>query len=127
MTEQLIYEEGRIRITSHVFSNGRGEQFVIATLRGIRDVHKGKSFWPLIIGLILLGLAGWREFFPDSQIYMGGAGALFVLWFLTQKERYKIMLSTPAGEVEAFSTKKEEQHKNVMSCLKKAMAMHKGI
>jgi len=126
MSEQLIYEDGKIRITSNIFSNGRGEQFVIPSIRDISEDHKSKPVWSLILGLILLGLSAWQEFFPDSRLYMGGAGVLFILWYITSRERHTIRLITAAGEVDAFTTKDDTQFKNVMTCLKRAWSMHKG-
>ncbi|HEY8963933.1 MAG TPA: DUF6232 family protein [Alphaproteobacteria bacterium] len=124
MTEQLIYEDGKIRITTNVFYNGQGGQFVIPTIRGIRDLHKGKNIWTLIFGLVLIAAASIPPFVQYQREGLGGLGVLLVLWYMTSKEKYTILLTTPAGEVEAFVTKNEQQFKNVMNCLKRAVALH---
>jgi len=126
MSDTLIYEEGKIRITKNVFSNGEGDNFVIATIKGIRELHVSKSIIPLFLGLVLIGLAGWREFFTYSQYIMGGLGVVFSLWYFTQSARYRILIITPAGEVEAFSTKDEIQHQNILVCLKRALSLHQA-
>ena len=129
MTEQLIYEDGKIKITSNVFYNGQGGQFVIPTIQGIRDLHTGKPVIGLIVGLGLVALASLGPsvlpvLTADSQKMLYGLGAMGVLAYLFSKDTYKILLSTPAGEVEAFSTKDEQQFKNVLICLKRALSTH---
>jgi len=124
MNEILIYEEGKIRITSNLFYNGHGESFVIPNIKGIRDVAKGKKSWPLIVGLVLLALCS-HEWFAHSREVLGGLGTLMVIAYVMQKDKYQILIASNAGEGVAFTTKNEQQHKNILACLNRAWALHR--
>jgi hypothetical protein len=124
MEEKLIYEEGRIRITANTFNNGRGETFIIPTIKGIRDIHHGKPVAVLLLGMAVLAVAYVHSWFAHSREILSGLGGVLVIIYLMQKEKYRILIVTPAGEVEAFATKDETRHKNILTCLKRAVSIH---
>jgi|GEM_PF-5655083 len=122
----LLYENGKIRITKNIFANGEGEQFVIATIKGLRDEHKGKPTGLLVMGLILIALAITIQPFPYSQYAMGGVGAFFLALYMFSKENWRLYLTGPQGEAEAFRTRDPEVFRDVSRTLKKAIAAHLG-
>ena len=124
VTPDLLYENGKIRITKNVFSNGEGEQFVIANIRGIRDEHKGKAIGLLILAVIMFGVSSFVHPFPYSTYAMNGVGGLLLLWYITQKERWVLLLTTPQGEVAAFTTKDPIVYRDVSGSLKRAISAH---
>ena len=120
----LFYENGKIRVTRNVFSNGAGENYVVPNIRHIRDERKGKSLLPLIIG-VLMGIAASQGiYFLHSDIILGGISGLFVILYFISKDKYSIFLTTAAGEVKAFTTKDESVFRDVLSCLKRAVSSH---
>lgn len=123
----LLYENGKIRVTKNVFSNGEGAQFVIAGIKGMRDEHKGKPVILLILGLALLGLGSvYAPPFPYGQYAVAGAGAVFVGLYVLRKESWRIYLAGPQGESEAFRTRDAQVFKDVSMSLKRAISAHLG-
>lgn len=120
----LLYQNGKIEITKNVFSNGAGDKFIIANIKSIRDERTSKSFLPLIIGVIFLGLAAWREFFPDSRYVLAAIGGLFLFLYVRGKESYVIYIHNPQGEVAAFKTTEDSEFRDISRCLKKAISLH---
>lgn len=121
----LFYEHGKIRVTKNVFSNGRGENFMVANIKHLRDERKGKSLFPLVAGAILGIVANVHIFFPYSDYAISGVGSLLVMQYFMAKDTFNLYITTPQAEVKAFSTKKEAVFFEVARALKRAMAAQK--
>ena len=121
----LLYEHGKIHVTKNVFSNGSGENFVVANIRHLRDERRGKSLVPLILGAVLGIVANVHKFFPYSDYAISGIGSLLVMQYFMSKDSFVLYITTPNAEVKAFVTKKEAVFFEVMRALKRAMDMHR--
>ena len=120
----LYYENGKIRITSHLFVNGQGQSYMVPTIRHITDVRKGKSVVPLVLGVVVGAAGSFYPLFPYSDYVIGAVGSFLVTAYFMAKDRYQIFITTPNGEVKAFETKKEAVFVDVLKSLKRAVASH---
>ncbi len=120
----LFYENGKIRITKNVFSNGQGQNFVIANIKHIRDERRGKTLLPLIAGALIGIVANVHVFFPYSDYILSGFGTVLVTIYFMSKDTFLLHLTTNTAEVEAFKTNKEAVFQDVLKCLKRAVSTH---
>lgn len=127
MEDGLLYQNGKIKITRNVFYNGKGEQFVIANIRGLRDEKKSKSFLPFLLGLGVLAAQWFAHPFGSDLKMQGigyGLGAALILLYFMRSDAWRIYLATPQGEAVAFKTSREAEFRQVSDALKRAIASH---
>jgi hypothetical protein len=124
MDDQLLYENGKLRVTKNIFTNPGGERFVIANIKSIRDERKGRSAALMILGVACFAAAAFVHGFEYSQYILGGAGSLFVLLYAQQKESHEIYVHNAQGEVRVFRTKSADEFRDVSRALKKAISLH---
>lgn len=115
MDEKVFMSEGGVTVTS--------SRFIVSSqtyaMSGITSV-KNSTKYPSRTGPIVLGILG-GVMLANSSWYGAIPLGLAVLWWISQKVEFHVLLTTAAGEMEALSGEDQEFTSRVVKALSDAI------
>lgn len=115
--EKTFFQYEDVAVTNARFMVG-AQTFAMSNITSVKASRQDPSrFWP--IALIVFGLLA---LVANASIWLvgifGGAG---VVWLLSQKTMYHVMLMTAGGETSALSSEQREYIEKVVKALNDAI------
>lgn len=115
MDEELVFEEGNVKVTNARFVVS-GQTYAMNGVTSVRQFEKKPNrVLPIVIGII--GLATFAGTVIGAFILLGIAVAVW----MAMKTEYSVLLSTAGGEARALSSKDQAYINRVVAALNEAI------